>query len=84
MYNELVGLGVVSLNNVQQEALLSDAELLKRLIQVAGSQCRTIQAHRATGIIYAIVFQAGTQSSVLIDDNGLTLQIVANSNFNYS
>ena len=76
-------LGVVSLHHIQQEALLSDAEGGKGLIQVAGVQRRTIQVHHATSVIDTIGLQAGAQGGILVDDNRLTLDVVADSNLNH-
>jgi hypothetical protein len=76
-------LGVIRLNDIQQEALLGDTELLEGLIEVAGIQGRTIEVHNTTGVINTVRLKAGTQSGVLVDDDSLTLDIVADSNLNH-
>lgn len=77
------GSGVVRLDHVQQEALLSDAEAGEGLVQVAGVQAGAVQVHHATGVVHAVGLQAGTEGGVLVDDDILALQVVADSDFNH-
>ena len=77
------GSGVVRLDHVQQEALLGDAEAGEGLVQVAGVQAGAVQVHHATGVVHTVGLQAGTEGGVLVDDDILALQVVADSDFNH-
>ena len=76
--------GVIGLDHIQQEALLGDTELSEGLVEVAGVQGRPVEVHDATGLVNTVRLQTGTQGGGLVDDNGLALDIVANSNLNHN
>ena len=76
-------LGVVCLNDIQEIALLSDAEICKGLVNLTGLQRRAVEMHSAGSVVDAVVLKDGAESGVFVNDNGLSLNIVTNSYLNH-
>ena len=74
---------VIRLDHVQQEALLSDTEACKGLVEVAGVQGGTVEMHNTASIVNAVCLKAGAERGVFVDDNGFALYVVTYSYLNH-